>query len=408
MSGDASTTSVETALRRELEATRWRLYELEATEGDVVVERLISRLSDGLRGPLSVVTGVADMVDQVDLDATTLRHASTSLAASSRHLRGVIDDLGDYADLLSRNLVLREVPADPRLIIEELQRRFEPWAASKGIALEFEVADDVPPTVLMDPERVRQAVGQFVSNGIKFSAHGLVSVRVQTTQISGTPWLRFEVQDSGAGIAPADQERIFRVFERAEVTPGRRTAGVGVGLPVARQFAELMGGGVGLRSQPKEGSLFWFDLPLREIAMEDLLARWTEAADREGEPAWLIVDASEANRDLVTLFGERLQRSVVAAGDVEEAVQRAGELGSRLSLVLLTLPEDEELAAARVAAWKLHSVAKDVRVVGVCGADAREAHRKGQTLGLDGAVALPLTVHALQSLLEGGDAPEQD
>lgn len=112
MSGDASTTSVETALRRELEATRWRLYELEATEGDVVVERLISRLSDGLRGPLSVVTGVADMVDQVDLDATTLRHASTSLAASSRHLRGVIDDLGDYADLLSRNLVLREVPAE--------------------------------------------------------------------------------------------------------------------------------------------------------------------------------------------------------------------------------------------------------------------------------------------------------
>jgi hypothetical protein len=158
---------------------------------------------------------------------------------------------------------------DLRLLVEEILKLFSEAAAHKGVALRLETDPDAPRFVRGDPGRLRQTLTNLVGNALKFTDSGEVLVRVSpAAEPSGKAAVRFEVKDTGVGISAEDQRRLFQPFSQADGSTTRRFGGTGLGLAISKSLVELMGGHIGLESEPGRGSLFWF----------------TVALERQGEP----------------------------------------------------------------------------------------------------------------------------
>ena len=147
--------------------------------------------------------------------------------------------------------------------LREITELFQPVAASKGIGLTLVLAPDVPLLVMTDPMRLRQILANLLSNAVKFTTHGSVELTVTRAGLPMVPRLRFEVWDTGSGIAAEAQRKLFEVYSQADATVSRRHGGSGLGLSIARHLAEMLGGTLTVESEPGRGSTFTLEIPLR-------------------------------------------------------------------------------------------------------------------------------------------------
>jgi CheY-like chemotaxis protein len=225
-------------------------------------------------------------------------------------------------------------------------------AQAKGLAMALEIDPSLPTAVRGDPTRIRQIVGNFVSNAIKFTERGSVHIRAVRRDDN---IVRLAVSDSGIGIDADIQRRLFEPFSQADESTTRRYGGTGLGLSICRELARLMGGQVGLRSTPGAGSEFWADLPLAAAdAADTRAAPGVEADDlRVLHGARVLVAEDNAVNMLITVaMLEQWGVQVVQAEDgatVVEAVQRAEAQGQPIDVVLMDvhMPHLSGHAAAR-------------------------------------------------------------
>jgi signal transduction histidine kinase len=223
-------------------------------------ERFFAAMSHELRTPVNGILGRQTLVlDGVfgEVSAPVLAQLQKA-NASARTLLTLVDEILDYARLEAGKMAVNLVDAGLRGVVADALASVEPQAAAKGIALESRM-DDAAAPVRTDPDRTRQIVLNLLSNAVKFTERGGVTVSAApVSDAGGERWMEVRVRDTGPGIRPDDQERIFLEFEQVAGTRG----GTGLGLPISRRLAQLLGGDLRVESEPGAGSTFILRLPL--------------------------------------------------------------------------------------------------------------------------------------------------
>ena len=259
-----------TALETELASLRGVQKELvgakqTAESAMLAKSEFLATMSHEIRTPLNGILPLLDIVlgtklapDQRDYLATAHR--------SAQELLRIVDDILDYSKVEAGKLELERVAINLRELLENVQALMEKAAESKGLALRFAIDDDVRVILRGDPTRLRQIITNLIGNGIKFTERGGVSVRISRRgETASHQELLFAVRDTGIGIEPSSAARLFQPFNQADTSITRRYGGTGLGLTICKRLAELMGGKIGVRSEPGRGSVFWFSVPLAKM-----------------------------------------------------------------------------------------------------------------------------------------------
>jgi PAS domain S-box-containing protein len=236
----------------------------EAEAANRAKSAFLANTSHEIRTPLNGLVGLARLARQPSVDEARREQYLAQIDDSAQALAGVISDILDLSKIEAGKLRLEHTDFDLHALLESIEHGYAALADARALALTMHASGPVPRRVRGDPVRLRQILSNFLSNALKFTAAGYVRLHVSvvgSSQGEGPPLIRFEVEDSGPGIAPEVQGRLFQPFMQGDVSTTRRFGGTGLGLSICRELAELMGGQVGMRSEPGRGSRFWAELP---------------------------------------------------------------------------------------------------------------------------------------------------
>ena len=237
-----------------------------AEAANIAKGRFLATMSHELRTPLNGILGMAQLLKMPGLSEAERIDFANTIQVSGEGLLAMLNDILDLSQAEAGRLSLREQPYAPALVLEDCYRLFRGAAAEKGLDLRMDCRLDAGQMFSGDPERLRQMLSNLVNNAIKFTDAGSVTLSLELVCDAGQPRLRYAVEDTGQGILPAHQGRLFHSFSQIDDGTTRRHGGSGLGLAIVRKLAHLMGGEVGVQSQPGEGSCFWFVIPARSDA----------------------------------------------------------------------------------------------------------------------------------------------
>ncbi|MEY4751666.1 MAG: hypothetical protein RIQ60_3880 [Pseudomonadota bacterium] len=325
-----------------------------ADAASVAKSAFLANMSHEIRTPLNGILGLAQVMLRSGVSPQQKQQID-KIAASGRHLLRILNDVLDLAKIDAGKLSLVQGEFELRTALSDAVAIIEPGAAAKGLSLAIEAAPTLPTRLGGDAARLCQALVNYLGNAVKFTDVGGIVLRCLLLQRSAdSVVLRFEVQDSGIGISPAHQQRLFQAFEQIDDSSTRAHGGSGLGLTITRQIAELMGGATGVSSVPGEGSTFWmtacFVVPALQV---------TDAVEHDAEDAEAMLLRLHAGKRVLLAEDEAVNREVAAAllGDVGLVVdmayngQQAVELArlNRHDLILMDMqmPVLDGLAATR-------------------------------------------------------------
>ncbi len=239
----------------------------QAAEAAVLAKgEFLATMSHEIRTPLNGIIPMLDLIGRGRLEADQRQMLATALT-SSRQLLRIVDDILDHSRLEANALELETTTFNLRELLEGMVQLMQRAAEAKGLQLALELDPAVRLSVRGDPVRLRQVLGNLLANAIKFTARGRVTLRVQRLgEAYNRHQLRFEVVDTGIGIEPAQQSRLFQSFTQADASTTRLYGGTGLGLAICQRIVDLMGGRIGVQSTPGQGATFWFEIPLLKAA----------------------------------------------------------------------------------------------------------------------------------------------
>lgn len=238
----------------------------QAAESAVMAKgEFLATMSHEIRTPLNGIVPMLDLLMHAQLAADHAEMVRTAYTSSQQMLR-IVDDILDYSKLEADKLVLESTGFNLRELLEGVIQLMERPAQGKGLRLSLNIDPSVRLPVRGDPVRLRQVLGNLVSNAVKFTERGSISIGVRRIgETVAQHQLRFEVRDTGIGIAPEAQGRLFQAFSQADTSTTRLYGGTGLGLAISKRIIDLMGGRIGVQSEPPHGSTFWFEVPLLKV-----------------------------------------------------------------------------------------------------------------------------------------------
>jgi two-component system sensor histidine kinase RpfC len=330
-----------------------------AEEANLAKSTFLANMSHEMRTPLNGIVGVVDL-----MKTTALSTRQSELVGLLRHsitvLRSLVDDVLDISKIEAGHLTIEVAPFDLHTCVNGLVNLLRPHAQAKGLVLTAMMDPALEYRVRGDQHHLRQVLLNLVGNAIKFTEHGEValSVMLKRETTEGVT-ARFEVRDTGIGIAPEAISRIFDRFVQADQSTTRKYGGTGLGTTIAKQLTELMGGSIGVTSTLGEGSTFWVELPfLHDDTVQSAVAADETLAPREASAGGLtLVYAGARSPQLVS--------TLQSIGEHCEIVPVSVSMGARL----------DELAAAGVV---IRAIVAACPVEQACAAFSAATQRAGE------------------------------
>ncbi|ACA17122.1 multi-sensor hybrid histidine kinase [Methylobacterium sp. 4-46] len=316
------------AAREQAEAAR-----IQAEHASQAKTDFLASMSHEIRTPLSSVIGYTEMLLD-DAELTQRQHLQASrIRSAGSALLTVVDDILDFSKIEAGQVDLDLVPFALDGLIENAVAIVRQLAERKGLEIRVELDPALPRALVGDQNRLRQILLNFLNNALKFTRRGRVVLAVEKAGDGAGGWpIRFSVTDTGIGIAPEQQARLFKRFSQVDGSIRREFGGTGLGLAISKKLIELMGGAIGVRSAPGEGSTFWFEVLLPEA--DEAPPAACAAPPPAVRPARiLLVEDLIVNQDLARAVLEKGGHSVDVANDGLEAI--AAVQVNRYDLVLM-------------------------------------------------------------------------
>jgi PAS domain S-box-containing protein len=295
----------------------------------------LANTSHEIRTPLNALLGLARLALGESIDAATRTHYLEQILASAQGLEGILSDILDFSKIEAGKFTIESSAFDLHALLAVVHASYRPPAEAKGLRLELAIDERLACVVMGDPVRIRQILGNFIANAVKFTDSG--SVRIEAAASRGGA--RLTVVDTGVGIEAELMRLLFQPFSQGDASTTRRFGGTGLGLSICRQLAELMGGQVGVESRPGEGSTFWAELPLAPAVLQsESLTSEEGERERLKHARVLLVEDNPVNMMIAVATLAQWQIDVTEARDGRmaiDAVRDAARDGRPFDLVLM-------------------------------------------------------------------------
>ena len=382
----------------------------------------LANMSHELRTPLNAILGYADILKRRMESTNPLADGLDIIHRSGEHLLTLINDVLDLAKIEAGKLELNPAPLQLPAFLRQIVGIIHARAEAKDLSLTYESLSPLPDVVLADETRLRQVLLNLLGNAVKFTERGHVTLRVSANAEGGMRnaeygiqkdegtsaihhssfiTLHFEVEDTGAGIAPEQLERVFQPFEQAGKID-KRVEGTGLGLAISRQIVQLMGGRLQVESKLGQGSAFWFDvtLPVIEAVAQEEAAPLRAIVGYEGaRRKVLVADDKAYNRQMLVDLLEPLGFEVSMAGDGQETIDKALTWQPDAIVMDLVMPVKTGFEAAQEIRQRPEFEAKRVCLIAASASVLAADQEKSRVAGCDAFLPKPIKAERLLDLL---------
>ena len=357
----------------------------------------LTNMSHEIRTPLNGVLGMAQTLVQDDLSPEQRAKVET-LLNSGRTLMAVVNDILDLSKIESGKVAITPVDIPIREGVESIIELFRPKAIEKGVTLSLHLDIDLPHRLNVDPVRTRQCLGNLISNAVKFTEQGSVTVTARLLGGGDALKLEFAVADTGPGMNEQQVARLFQDFAQGDESITRRFGGTGLGLAITRRLARLMGGDVVVESVAGKGSVFTLSVAvssaLSRSSHDDLQARVDHEPHAISDYRILLTDDNAVNRKVVQMFMKPFGVTLVEACDGVEALERLASEAFDLVLMDIHMPVMDGCEAVR----RIRSSGQpwaDVPVVALTADAMPDDNDRYLRLGMNAYVAKPIDLREL-------------
>jgi len=375
----------------------------------------LANMSHELRTPLTSVIGFSGLLQGSEALPDEERVYVERIATASEALLGVINDILDYSKLEANAIEMDPEPFQVAALVDGAAAIVEGQCVAKGLGLQVVVDAAMPEVLTGDAGRLRQVMLNFLSNAVKFTSKGGVTLRVGGTSDADGRWrLRVAVTDTGIGIPAEKIEVLFERFSQADASTTRVYGGTGLGLAISRRLIEIMGGEIGVDSRPGEGATFWFETPLIQGGkMGGAAGRLADGDDEMAAPGGmaggriLMADDAPGNRELVSAILRGLGLEIDTVCDGAEAVQAMQTGNYDLVLMDVHMPVMDGLTATREIRRMQAGTGRRTPILALTANVQADQVARCLDWGMDGHLAKPIQIPelagALAHWLAGGD-----